>query len=61
MINKILGDLVQVLRGKNGNIFLLVIAAVAILFFLKIVAPLMWLLMVGGLVFLAFKYLQNRS
>jgi hypothetical protein len=61
MVNKILGEVVQVLRGKNGNIFLLVMGAVAVLFFLKVVAPLMWLLMVGGLVFLAFKYLQNRS
>jgi hypothetical protein len=61
MVNKILGEVVTVLRGKNGNVFLIVMVAVAILFFLKVVAPLLWLLIVGGLVFLAFRYVQNRS
>ena len=61
MVNKILGGVVKILRGKNGNVFLVIMVAVAILFFLKVVAPLMWLLIVGGLVFLAFKYVQNRS
>jgi hypothetical protein len=61
MVNKILGEVVKVLRGKNGNIFLIVMVAVAILFFLKVVAPLLWLLIVGGLVFLAFRYVQNKG
>jgi hypothetical protein len=61
MVNKILGEVVKVLRGKNGNIFLIVMVAVAILFFLKVVAPLLWLLIVGGLVFLAFRYVQSKG
>jgi hypothetical protein len=61
MVNKILGEAVKVLRGKNGNIFLIVMVAVVILFFLKVVAPLLWLLIVGGLVFLAFRYVQNKG
>ena len=61
MANNILNDIVKVLRGKNGNVFLVIMAIVGILFFLKVLGPLLWLIIVGGLVVLAFKYLQNRN
>ena len=60
MANNILNDIVKVLRGKNGNVFLVIMAIVGILFFLKVLGPLLWLIIVGGLVVLAFRYLQNR-
>ena len=61
MIKNILEDIIQVLRGKNGNVFLIVGAVVLILFFLRIMGPLLWLLIVGGLVYFVFKYLENKN
>ena len=61
MISNILNDILKVLRGKNGTIFLIVGAAIVVLFFLKIMGPLLWLLIVGGLIFMVFKFLEKRS
>ena len=61
MANNILNDIVKVLRGKNGNVFLVIMAIVGVLFFVKVLGPLLWLIIVGGLVVLAFRYLQNKN
>jgi uncharacterized protein YqhQ len=61
MANNILTDIVKVLRGKNGNAFLIVMAIVGIFFFIKVLAPLLWLAIVGGIVFLAFRFMQTRN
>lgn len=61
MANNILNDIVKVLRGKNGNVFLVIMAIVGVLFFMKVLGPLLWLIIVGGLVVLAFRYLQNKN
>ena len=60
MANNILNDIVKVLRGKNGNVFLIIMAVVGVLFFFKIIGPLLWFIIVGGLIVLAFRYLQNK-
>ena len=60
-MNNILADIVKVLRGKNGNIFLIAMVIVGILFFIKVMGPLLWLIIVGGLVVLAFRFLQNQN
>ncbi|MBL7814881.1 MAG: hypothetical protein JNL70_07720 [Saprospiraceae bacterium] len=61
MIQNVLNDIIKVLRGKNGNIFLIVGAIVLVLFFLRIMGPLLWLLIVGSLVYFVFKYLENKN
>jgi hypothetical protein len=61
MANNILSDIVKVLRGKNGNAFLIIMAIVGVLFFLKVMGPLLWLAIVGGMIFLAFRFLQTRN
>ncbi len=61
MIKGILDNIIQVLRGKNGNIFLIVGAVILLLFFLRIMGPLLWLLIVGGLVYFVFKYLETKK
>ena len=61
MANNILNDIVKVLRGKNGNVFLVIMAVVAVFFFFKVIGPLLWFLIVGGLIFLAFRYLQHKG
>ncbi len=61
MANNILTDIVKVLRGKNGNAFLIIMAVVGVFFFLKVLGPLLWLAIVGGLIFLAFRFMQSRN
>ncbi len=61
MIKDFLDNIIQVLRGKNGNIFLIVGAVILVLFVLRILGPLLWLLIVGGLVYFVFKYLENKN
>ena len=61
MIKDILDNIIRVLRGKNGNIFLIVGAVILVLFILRIMGPLLWLLIVGGLVYFVFKYLETKK
>lgn len=60
MINKLLEDIIGILRGKNGSIFLVVGAIVLVLFFLKILGPLMWLLIIGTIIFFVFRFLEKK-
>jgi hypothetical protein len=61
MIKDILDNIVKVLRGKNGNVFLIIGAIILVLFILKILGPILWLLIVGGLVYFVFKYLETKN
>lgn len=61
MVKDILDNIIRVLRGKNGNVFLIVGAIILVLFVLRILGPLLWLLIVGGLVYFVFKYLENKK
>ena len=61
MIKTFLDNIVSVLRGKNGNVFFIIGAIVLVLFVVKILGPLLWLLMVGGIVYFVFKYLENNN
>jgi hypothetical protein len=59
MLNQILGDLNRILRGKNGNLFFVIFALILIVFILKILPSLIWLAVLGGAAYLAFKYLGS--
>lgn len=61
MVKDILDNILKVLRGKNGNVFLIVGAVILVLFVLKILGPLLWLLIVGGLIYFVFKYLETKN
>jgi hypothetical protein len=61
MVKDILDNIIKVLRGKNGNVFLIIGAAILVLFVLKILGPLLWLLIVGGLIYFVFKYLESKN
>lgn len=61
MVKDILDNIIRVLRGKNGNVFLIIGAIILVLFVLRILGPLLWLLIVGGLVYFVFKYLENKK
>ncbi|MFM2269383.1 MAG: hypothetical protein RL757_2824 [Bacteroidota bacterium] len=61
MLNKILNDLQGVLRGKNGIIFMVVLALIAIYFFFQLIPILLKAGVAMGLIFLAFKFLEKRK
>ncbi len=61
MLNNILDDFLRILKGKNGTIFLVILAVVAVMVFLKVLPTLIWLAVVGGLIFLAFKFFEKKS
>lgn len=61
MVKDILDNILKVLRGKNGNVFLIIGAIILVLFVLKILGPLLWLCIVGGLVYFVFKYLEANN
>ena len=61
MIKDILDNVIKVLRGKNGNVFLIVGAIILVHFVLRILGPLLWLIIVGGLIYFVFKYLETKK
>jgi uncharacterized membrane protein YecN with MAPEG domain len=61
MLNNILSDIQRILRGKNGNVFLIIGAVILVLFFLRIMGPLMWLLIVGGIIYFVFRFLEGKK
>ena len=61
MVKNILDDIIKVLRGKNGTVFLFIGAAILVLFILRILGPLLWLLIVGALIYFVFKFLENKN
>lgn len=60
MLNNILGSIVNILRGKNGGIFLIVGVVVLIVFISKILSPLIELILVGGALIWLFYNLEKK-
>ena len=61
MIKDILDNIIKMLRGKNGNVILIVGAIILVFFILKIIGPLLWLVIVGGLIYFVFKFLETKK
>jgi len=61
MLNNILGSIVSILRGKNGGIFLIIGVIVLIMFINKIFAPLIWLIIIGGVLVWIFNNFEKKS
>lgn len=61
MIKDILDNIIKMLRGKNGNVFLIIGAIILVFFILKIIGPLLWLVIVGGLIYFVFKFLETKK
>lgn len=61
MINNLLSDILRILKGKNGTIFLIIGGLILFMFIMRILGPLLWLAIVGGLLFLAFRYFENKK
>ena len=61
MPNNILNDVARILRGKNGTIFLIIGVVILIMFITRIIGPLIWLLIVGGIAVMLFRYFEGKN
>jgi large-conductance mechanosensitive channel len=61
MLNNILSDIQKILRGKNGTVFFVILGLLAVIFFLKALPSLIGFLIVAAIVFLIFKYFENKE
>lgn len=61
MISSFLSQATQILRGKNGSIYFVVMLILVGLFILKILPKIIWLALMSGLVFLIFKMFEKKT
>lgn len=61
MLNSFLGDIQRILRGKNGTAFLILVGIVAVILFMNVLGPLIRFLVIFGVLFFIFRYLQNSK
>ncbi len=61
MLNDILSDFQKILRGKNGTVFFVILTLLAIIFFLKALPALIGFSIVAVIVFLIFRYFENKE
>lgn len=60
MFNNLLSDIAKILRGKYGTVFLIVGIIIVAMFITRILGPLLWLLLVGGLAIMLFRYFEKK-
>ena len=61
MLTNILDELLKILRGKNGTVFLIIFAVITVMFVLNILPYLIKFLIFGAIAFFAFKYFENKK
>jgi large-conductance mechanosensitive channel len=61
MENNIMSEFQKILRGKNGSIFFVILAIVAVLVFIKVIPALISFLVIAALVFLVFRYFESEK
>jgi hypothetical protein len=61
MLNDFLNDIQRILRGKNGTAFLVIAAIIAVILFMNVLGPLIRFVILFGVLFLVFRYLQKKS
>jgi hypothetical protein len=61
MITNLLNDILKIVKGRNGTIFLVILAIFAVMFFIKVIPALINFLIVAAIIFVIFKYIQKKS
>jgi uncharacterized membrane protein required for colicin V production len=61
MENNIMSEFQKILRGKNGTIFFVILAIIAVLVFIRLLPSIVTFLVLGGLVFLGFRYFEKKN
>ena len=59
--NNLIDEFQRILRGKNGTIFFVILALVAVMFFFNVIPALIKFVVVGGIVFLIFRYFEKKN
>lgn len=61
MLNNILLEIQKILRGRNGNLFFIIIGILAIIFFFRALPAFFSFLVATALVFLIFRFFEKRG
>ena len=61
MLNNVLVEIQKILRGKNGTLFFIIIGILAVIFFFRALPALISFVIVAALVFLIFRFFQNKD
>jgi hypothetical protein len=56
-----MSELQKILRDKNGTIFFVILAIIAVLVFIRLLPSIVTFLVLGGLVFLGFRYFEKKN
>ena len=60
MISKILSEMTQILRGKNGTVYYAIMLFLVGVLILKILPKIIWLGIMSTIVFLIFKRFEKK-
>jgi hypothetical protein len=61
MITNLLNDILKIIKGRNGTIFLVIIAIFAVMFFIKLIPALIKFLVFAAIIFVIFKFIEKKS
>jgi large-conductance mechanosensitive channel len=61
MITNLLNDILKIVKGRNGSVFLIILAVFAVMFFIKLIPALIKFLVIGSIVFFIFKFIEKKS
>jgi large-conductance mechanosensitive channel len=61
MITNLLNDILKIIKGRNGSIFLVIIAIFAVMLFINLIPALIKFLVIAAIVFVIFKFIQKKS
>jgi large-conductance mechanosensitive channel len=61
MITNLLNDILKIVKGRNGSVFLIILAVFAVMFFIKLIPALIKFLVIAAIVFVIFKFIQKKS
>lgn len=61
MITNLLNDILKIIKGRNGSVFLVILAVFAVMFFIKLIPALIKFLVIAAIVFVIFKFIQKKS
>jgi large-conductance mechanosensitive channel len=61
MITNLLNDILRIVKGRNGTIFLVILAIFAVMFFIKLIPALIKFLVIAAIIFVIFKFIEKKS
>ena len=61
MITNLLNDILKIVKGRNGTVFLIILAIFAVMLFIKVIPALIKFMVIAAIVFVIFKFIEKKS